>query len=45
MSLLDLIIVLVVLLASSVVPLPGGVVLFSVCALIVGRVLRGERLA
>lgn len=44
MTLLDLILIAVILLVSSFVPLPGGVLLFTVCALIVERLLRGERL-
>lgn len=44
MTLLDLLVILVVLLASVLAPLPGGVVLFVVGALIVERLLKGERI-
>lgn len=44
MSLLDLIVVLVILIVNVMHPLPWGVAIFLVGALIVERVLRGERL-
>jgi hypothetical protein len=44
MSLLDLIVVFVVLVVNALHPLPWGVAIFLVGALIVERALKGERL-
>lgn len=44
MSLLDLVVIIVVLIVAQLVALPFGVALFVVGALIVERILKGERL-
>lgn len=44
MSLLDLIVIGAVLVVAQFVPLPFGVALFVIVALIIERVLKGERL-
>lgn len=44
MSMLDFIVIGVVLLVAQFAPLPFGVALFVVAALIVERFLKGERL-
>jgi hypothetical protein len=44
MSLLDLLVILVILVLAHYIPFAWGVVLWIVVALIVERVLRGERL-
>lgn len=44
MTLLDFIVIFVVLLVAHFVPLPFGVALFVVLALIVERFLKGERI-
>ncbi len=44
MSLLDLVVIAVVLLVSFLVPLPYGVVPWIIGALIVERILKGEKI-
>lgn len=45
MSLLDLLVILIVLVVAAFVPLPHGVAIFVTGALIVERLLKGERIA
>ena len=43
MTLIDLILILIILLFSMTTALPGGLLLFTVCALIIERLIVGDR--